>query len=910
MQIDDFDEFFAAVNNGNEPFAWQRRLCRLVGETGAWPDAISAPTGAGKSNVVDVHVFLNALYASGSGVRVPRRLSVVVGRRALVDQHMERACLIQRLLESAKDGLLLDIRAALAGLAQRVDMREETKQRCDEPLVLASLRGGVRPNREWLRDPRSCAVIAATPDMWGSRLLFRGYGASRYSWPREAGLLAYDNVMVLDEAHLNRQLLQTARVVAGAVSKYASTIGVPGLQVVSTTATQDAHGGVVVGVEDEDLRDERSRLLQRLTRPKPAVLHRSDAWPKSKATTTYIDELCDLAESAYAHRPSGSETVGVVVNHVDTAVRVAQALEKRLESGCPQKVVAWVGRMRPLDLAARRREHPGLFTTEGDPTVRFLVATQTVEVGIDLDLGALVTELASGSALTQRAGRVNRLGLRDSGPVTVVAPRGEPETRLPYEGDDLRAALCWLEHRVTDANGLSAQAVRIDPPPGQRSRRPVIAELQPADINFLAETSEARFVEPELEFWLRDDLDQESEPIGIVLRDTLPADDLSAVELLRATNVDPAEVFPTTLGQARKIVDELFASQRSRVLDPIGRLFILRHGDIRAVRTVDPDSADAEDFDPRPRPGDTLVLDADHHLSWHGVIVDPQTASDERIQCLWTTPERSLPLPEDKSRSGPGMVILAESPGSVGSALLDEIQDQQAEAASEAASALLGREVEVVIWPSAESGDDIEWVVLRPLEALVADEETRQESSVGCGSVTLDRHSANVARLARRMATELGLAGPLPVQLELAGRHHDDGKADPRFQVLLGGNGTEVRAKSGLRSRQAVWASYRRSGLPPGWRHEQLSVAMASRAIDDGVVLRLIGTSHGRGRSMFPHGLGLLPAPDPRVGLLFGNGAGWSEILEATEATYGVWGCAFLEAVLRSADCLVSEDGS
>lgn len=47
MRLDDFDAFFAAVNDAHEPFAWQRRLCERVAQEGRWPDQIVAPTGTG-----------------------------------------------------------------------------------------------------------------------------------------------------------------------------------------------------------------------------------------------------------------------------------------------------------------------------------------------------------------------------------------------------------------------------------------------------------------------------------------------------------------------------------------------------------------------------------------------------------------------------------------------------------------------------------------------------------------------------------------------------------------------------------------------------------------------------------------------------------------------------------------------
>ena len=64
-----------------------------------------------------------------------------------------------------------------------------------------------------------------------------------------------------------------------------------------------------------------------------------------------------------------------------------------------------------------------------------LVATQTIEVGVDLDLTHMVTELAPASALAQRAGRVNRLGRRDRAWFTVIGPPREAALSkdvLPY----------------------------------------------------------------------------------------------------------------------------------------------------------------------------------------------------------------------------------------------------------------------------------------------------------------------------------------------------------------------------------------------------------------------------------------------------------------------------------------------
>jgi hypothetical protein len=93
--------------------------------------------------------------------------------------------------------------------------------------------------------------------------------------------------------------------------------------------------------------------------------------------------------------------------------------------------------------------HPGLLDARGDTEVAFLVATPTVEAGIDINCAAaMVTELAPGPALAQRFGRVNRTVAALPARIRVVAPDPQP-TAVPC-----RAA--WWRHPET---GLSAGAL-------------------------------------------------------------------------------------------------------------------------------------------------------------------------------------------------------------------------------------------------------------------------------------------------------------------------------------------------------------------------------------------------------------------------------------------------------------------
>ena len=157
-------------------------------------------------------------------------------------------------------------------------------------------------------------------------------------------------------------------------------------------------------------------------------------------------------------------------------------------------------------------------------------------------------------------------------------------------------------------------------------------------------------------------------------------------------------------------------------------------------------------------------------------------------------------------------------------------------------------------------------------------------------AIGLADHMAGVGAKAQAFATACGLSAELVAQLAEAGRLHDLGKNDPRFQLMLGSFDGQLLAKSG---RHEVVVSRQLAGMPRGWRHELASVAQ--RVGLDPLVRYLVGSHHGRGRPWMP------ATPDPQLWQQAQAG-NWPALAADMQSRFGHWGLCYLEAILRLAD--------
>ncbi|KKZ10629.1 MAG: hypothetical protein TH68_10100, partial [Candidatus Synechococcus spongiarum 142] len=901
----DFSGFFHAIH-GYDPFPWQQRLVNELADGSdkqppdIWPDVLDLPTGSGKTAALDVAIFHLALRADEPG-KAALRIALVVDRRLVVDDAFSRARKIAKALCNSlkKDvegwEVVKEVAHRLRGLAGQDA----------PPLVAQRLRGGAPLEHDWARTPTQPIILCSTVDQVGSRLLFRGYGVSDRMKPVHAGLLGVNSLILLDEAHLSEPFRQTLDGVCN--------IGRTKMKVALLSATpgQNAERPFTLSYEDQD----HPILSKRLKAQKVATLKplKSEV-DKTKAAETFACEARMVAEQLQEEGVS-SAAIAVVVNRVALARDIFTKLSEKL-SGSGKDVVLMIGRSRDIDrdkIASKLDPfRTGNQESRSEEKPLFIVATQCLEVGVDLDLDGLVTQAASLDALRQRFGRLNRAGrpVTAKGVILAFAEDVAKKADDPVYGDRIR--LTWEAlKKVADEDQVKSVDFGVEALPERLKRagidlddlaaeRPVAPVLMPAYLDLWSQTWPRPTADPEVSLFLHGS-ERTTAGVFIVWRSDISANDFKDDD---------------RKNDLKKIIELVPPRSAEAVEVPlwIVRAWLNQSDDARTGDVSDAPEREVENHD---------TANSRQAFCWAGAD-DPRTGI---IRC------------SGDLRMGDLLVVLAEdggcdefgwAPGS--KAPVWDVADQAAkpywgrrcavritrdvvrtdEQWNRIASVLDGAEgvggsdlVEALLGalPSEAMNDDsngspMSRNVWEPLKALlrargdkinvhfpygndpkrgailVANRGIKNASDLD-GSVptteddsashntepvSLDNHGRRVKSFAKEFAQALGLQDMVVSDLELAAYLHDAGKADPRFQVMLAGGDPWNRPDGPpLAKSRRSWSppAWERASLPKGWRHEALSVRMArlhpdlAKARDPGLVLWLIGTHHGFGRPFF-----------------------------------------------------------
>lgn len=933
----DFPKFFAAVY-GRAPFPWQERLALRVCESG-WPQAIALPTAAGKTGCIDIGVFSLAC----RGQAYPRRIFFVVDRRIVVDQAFLHARKLSEALRDAKAGVLHEVADALCALGGEKE----------NPLEAYALRGGIYRETAWARSPIQPMVITSTVDQVGSRLLFRGYGVSESMMPVHAGLVGNDSLILLDEAHCSNPFNQTVRAVERFRTWTDESAPPTVFQFVSITATPA--DDVPAYQIERDQEDDRAHpvLGARLSAEKPATLVVAEKAQKSKWRTELVKELAkqarELMGQSLGQNNAGVEhrvnAIGIVVNRVATARELAAALRQPQNKGSTDlpRVELLTGRMRPVDRDQVLSRLAGLFSgKEGTREQVFVVATQCIEVGADLDFDALVTECASLDALRQRFGRLNRVAARP-GAKAVIVVRGDQAADSeddPIYGRSLRETWKWMQDKSRAGTidfGVASIRQLLDGTDDAARLRVAASDapvMFPAHLDCWVQTHPIPTPDPDPAPFLHGS--EKSLPdVQVVFRSDLGEKPDRWAEIVALCPPSSAESLPVRIDVFKKwladqggpddsgdVEGEASADAAEEVSGTSDRI---------SLRWRGPNTEEKQPShlisDPRQvRPGDVFVVR--HNAD--GI----QSLGDFLTQ----TPQDQAELAFTLSRGKPllrlvGLELNDEDPEfaeKLSAAVREKLATEFPKWPPSIAKALTttkgpARRIEAAhpLGGYVVSGrrrlpvNDILMLIPHYVEQAgetYLEDSEANESPKSQRAVSLDEHSLGVVHFARRFAAGCGLDENT---YATCGLYHDIGKLDPRNQAMLKSLAPRLSIKDPL-AKSGTFGSGNRAvhRYPVGARHELLSVALLTSRWNDDLLLHLIATHHGVARPLVGHVEENEAIAEPFTAELLGESfsiasckqcpAEWNPVLAERfwriVRRYGWWGSAYRETVFRLAD--------
>ena len=926
---------------GHAPLPWQVRLFRRLSHSthAELPSRIDLPTGAGKTS--SMVVWLLALARSHA---LPRRLAFIVDRRAVADQASEVA-------QSLADRVPEHLRKRLPGGVLRV----------------STLRGRKADNREWMKDPSCAAIIVGTVDMIGSRLLCQGYGMSRHMRPVAAGLLGTDTWVVLDEAHLSAPFHRLLQGIEKAQAEHPQIqLPRPSMRLTAMSATlgrnEAEDASAAFRLNEADL--SHPVIKQRMDAVKQMNLMEGEASPLAMA-----EEAVRLANLNGGSRVLVYCNLLQSKDEFLAAQSVFKEVGKLMGKQHKGNVLLLVGQRRIRERAKAMRDLKRLGFVGGQDAARVptvVVATSAGEVGVDMDADHMVCDVVPWERMLQRLGRVNRMGgdgrrsiisiMQESGDAfsttkkrlqfldfiegqcdgrwkesaaVVKAWLGKKDNRpglasdvvheatkclcnLPFDAesgikwkgsqkkemeaaaDDLfnllhnrkRASMSVLNHISEQMGGdLSIHALRrIE---GTESLAPELA---------MASTDEPMHPAlgvPELDEWFASSLPSKScRPLDLTpwLRGHEAADEPAPLSLVWRKHLPSLGEAKDFFGQARPHLDELLEANAKKA-----------HQWLVKLSMQDPLVPQEQNAAYLKKPGEGWIGHPQNKLGEvgdkGGMLVLDRRLGGLDLEGLFDSKATEAKHPDAKSEHDGGPIEdLAEDRADLPFYVCKD--DDEFDAPDGwTLTGRFGSEAK-----ADEDGGSMLLVLRRDSDQT---EKARDFGSVSRAMESLEDHHNRVASEADRISESLGLAASERRMLWESGALHDGGKIASVWQRAMGApEGTPCAKTKGPCN----------PGMLGGFRHEGLS----ARMMLDGVSLlesdpgrsalarHIVAAHHGRCRPFLDYAGDDSGSPRSVVATQHAQmGLDYIRLQE----TWGHWGLAWWEALLRCADISASALG-
>lgn len=862
----DFRQFYRLLH-GREPFIWQTEMAEAL-SSNKWEDALIVPCGGGKTSILEI--WLHSLYrniVSGVGRFMPLRLYYVVDRRVIVDSSY-------RLAMKIRDALNQPEFAVVAKVLQDYF-------KVPTPLVVGRMRGGLDRNEKnaWITSPNQPSIIMSTIDQYGSRLLFRGYGISPKLRSLHAGLAAVDSLLVLDESHLAQALRGTVSDILR-ISKPGSLGNVPQTKVLELSATSVTKSHYSFNLAGDEM------LQRRLSVNRPARLVDADR---------LVPTLTSLAANAPDEVP-GAKLIGVVCNSVNVARSVFENLKKK------GKALLLIGRIRHWERQNLSKKHFADLLVDTrkrgeEAEIIYVVTTQTVEVGADIDFDVLVTEACPLDNLIQRFGRLDRVGRFGQSQGFIVFNKAQ-EKDFIY-GDRTSKTWEYLIEKYPDKEIKNFGAVPVDTSLYATTAR--ISKLSSMSVFRLAHTFPD--VPVDIDTYLHGVQPANSE-FNLVYRSEISnrmlEDDRKRQQKRQATfayqwlrlakpRITEMVSLPIRTIFQQDASDTAYTTGTDTKKGGFSKQLCVRYSDWAVIEIG------------KVQPGDTVFVPPEFgqhdEFGWcksSDVVEDVYDLVSERVLRVHSDWFPGFRLAGYVGDDGDLDLrrLLRE--------LRRKLPDNPRGHAAKVKLQRLRRETYEVIRHTVTPDGKGVYVYLR---------ERRVN---GVGRQGLSEHNNRVGVLAERYAEAVGLKPEIVKILGLAGKSHDLGKGDPRFQDEL--YSPDPRVPGLLIAKSVSGNGHRFHHLPAGWRHELQSVVIMEEndigtdTVDPDLVRHLVASHHGHSRNTFPlvEDKGFEPfevydhmSLTPYFNLLTQQNRDQFHLLNER---YGYWGLAYLESILRLAD--------
>jgi len=809
---------------------------------------------------------------------------------------------------------------------------------------------------------------------------------SRNQRPIHAGLLGIDSLFIVDEAHISEPFVQTLRMIRESQAFCQADAQLPPLQFVTMSATLPSTEPPSISPQSIFTldSDDRSILAPRIRYPKWIQLIK----PKKRDESSFIETIITQAIQ-YAQDHPG-HIGAIVVNRVQTARAVFDRLSTQQSASSPspiRDVALFTGRIRAIDrqhllvqylpqIQAQNRPHAA-----PKSGMLWIVATQTIEVGADFDFDMLISENAPIDALRQRWGRLNRLGQRaEASGILIHHPSSTDASKRVYSEDVLKNTWDWLnkhhgqfiqKHKAIDCSTDALDCTLKKSPPNAEkplTDPPLDAPvLTWSHMTALSQTRPALPIEPDIVPFLHGKR-RDAPDVHVIWRHDLSEPLLTRAQQDRVAADAIQQVLTWVPPSSQESLDlpiwivTQWLSANSRSHEDLLPLLIDYAG---------PSDQEEDRFNLHPgrivwnyhrkqsmpvdqiKPDDTIILPASYGgVDTWGFNPNVQTASDVADQIdtayhqHWRLTDSSIKPWADPSQSLPWQRLLTaayhdDTPRNLLQTYVDEFLATVPISSSE--SHLFNRyqshRATATIVPYPDSMP--RGLILLWSDSTQNDIPLNLDSDDHTNYLGDSSYAAPITLQAHHEATEQWIVAPtnrqvlpFPVRdvVALAGRYHDLGKLDPRFQLLLHHGDAiataiapEPLAKSRLDSRDQPAYDYARrtSKYPQGMRHEELSTRLVKRSntllLDPTLqafaplLWHLIASHHGWGRPWLPVPEDASPvqidtdydshhwsaSSSPELGQL---DSGWSEQFDQLQEHWGFWGLAYLETVLRLAD--------